>query len=266
MSRSRSLALVGAAALLLVSAAPVVAQDEATTDDTMDMEALSIEVGGVEYAFTNLPTSVPAGTELTFTNNGAEVHEMVLIHIADGVTESLEELLAMEAEGRDPMAEGLVEVVGGMPLFAAPGTTAEGALTVENEGRYVAICFIPQGLTDFSALEQLGPDTNPEDLSPELQALMANPPHMALGMIQEFTVTPSGTEPGPLPAESAEEMGEAEEEVAEEMSEAEEEVAEEMSEAEEEVADEMEEAEEELDEAREEIEEEKEEAKEQAAD
>ena len=63
MSRSRSLALVGAAALLLVSAAPVVAQDEATTDDTMDMEALAIDVGGVEYAFTNLPTSVPVGAD-----------------------------------------------------------------------------------------------------------------------------------------------------------------------------------------------------------
>jgi len=214
MSRSRTLALVGAAALLLVSAAPVVAQDEATTDDIMDMEALSIEVGGVEYAYTNLPTSVPAGTTLTFTNNGAEVHEMVLLHIADGVTESLEELLAMEAEGRDPMAEGLVEVVGGMPLFAAPGTTAEGALTVESEGRYVAICFIPQGLTDFSALEQIGPDTNPEDLSPELQALMANPPHMALGMVQEFTVTAEGTEVGPMPEAAADEMVPEDEEMA----------------------------------------------------
>ncbi len=214
MSRSRSLALVGAAALLLVSAAPVVAQDEATTDDTMDMEALAIDVGGVEYAFTNLPTSVPVGTELTFSNNGAEVHEMVLLRFADGVTESLEDLMAMDAEGRDPMAEGLVEIVGGMPLFAAPGTTAEGSLTVESEGRHVALCFIPQGLTDFSALEQIGPDTNPEDLSPELQALMANPPHVALGMVQEFTVTAEGTEVGPMPEAAADEMAPEDEEMA----------------------------------------------------
>jgi plastocyanin len=198
MSRSRTLALVGAAALLLVSAAPVVAQDEATTDSSMDMEGLAIEVGGVEYAFTGLPTSLPAGTELSFRNDGAEVHEMVVVRIADGVSESVEELLAMEAEGRDPMTEGLIEIVGDMPLFAAPGTTAEGTRTLESEGRYVVLCFIPQGLTDMSVLEQLGPDTNPEDLSPELQALMANPPHLALGMIQEFTVTPAGTEVGPL--------------------------------------------------------------------
>ena len=40
------------------------------------------------------------------SNNGAEVHEMVVVRIADGVTESLEELLAIEGEGRDTMAEG----------------------------------------------------------------------------------------------------------------------------------------------------------------
>ena len=61
MSRSRTLALVGAAALLVVSAAPIAAQDEASTD-TMDMEGLTLDVGGVEYAFTGLPTSLPAGT------------------------------------------------------------------------------------------------------------------------------------------------------------------------------------------------------------
>lgn len=206
MSRSRTLALVGAAALLLVSAVPVAAQDEATTDHAMDMEGLALEVGGVEYAFTNLPTSVPVGTTLSFVNNGAEVHEMVLVRIADGVTESVDELLAMEAEGRDPMAEGLVEFVGDGPLFAAPGATAEGTRTLESEGRYVVLCFIPQGLTDMSALEQIGPETNPEDLPPELQALMANPPHLALGMVQEFTVTPAGTEVGPMPGAVSDEM------------------------------------------------------------
>ena len=31
---------------------------------------LSVEVGGVEYAYTGLPRSLPAGTELTFRNDG----------------------------------------------------------------------------------------------------------------------------------------------------------------------------------------------------
>ena len=128
MFRSRTLAFVGAAALLLVSAAPIAAQDEGSTGDTMDMEGLSVEVGGVEYAYTGLPTSLPAGTELTFRNDGAELHELVVARIADDVTESIEELLGMEAEGRDPVAEGLVEIIGGGPLFANPGEAAEGSL------------------------------------------------------------------------------------------------------------------------------------------
>ena len=209
MSRSRSLALFGATALLLLSAAPVVAQDEASPDTTMEMEGLTVEVGGVEYAYTGLPTTLPAGTELTFRNDGAELHELVLVRIADGVTESLEELLAMESEGRDPMAEGLVEMVGDEPLIATPGEMAEGSLPLEREGRYAALCFIPQGFVPSElealgfTLEMLGPDPDPADLPPEVQEVMANPPHLAAGMVQEFTVTAEGTEVGPLPEAAA---------------------------------------------------------------
>jgi hypothetical protein len=211
MPRSRTLALAGAAALLLMSAAPVAAQ-EASPDSAMDMEGLTVEVGGVEYAYTGLPTSLPAGTELTFRNDGAELHELVVLRIADGVTESLEELLAMEAEGRDPMAEGLVEFIGGAPLIANPGEVAEGSLPLEREGSYVALCFIPQGFvpSELAALgvtlEMLGPDTDPADLPPEVQEVMANPPHLAAGMIQQFTVTAEGTEAGPLPEPASDEM------------------------------------------------------------
>ena len=74
MSRSRTLALAGAAALLLVSAAPIMAQDEATTDGSMDMEGLSVEVSGVEYAYTGLPTSLPVGTELRLTAAAGQIY------------------------------------------------------------------------------------------------------------------------------------------------------------------------------------------------
>ena len=186
--------LVGLAVAAL-AAGPVAAQEaEAAAEGPV------VQVTAVEYAFQGLPTSLPAGTQLGFTNAGAEVHEMVLVRIADDTTETLDELLAMDAQGRDPVAEGLVEMIGeNGPLFAAPGTTAEGTLLLEREGRYVVLCFIPQGLTDVSVLESLGPDTDPADMPPEVQAIMANPPHFTLGMIQEFTVTAPGTEPGPLP-------------------------------------------------------------------
>ena len=214
MSRSRTLALVGTSALLLTSVAPVVAQDEATTDDAMEMDGLSIDVGGVEYAFTRLPTSVPAGTTLTFTNDGVEVHELVLNRLADDVTESFEELLALSDSGVDLWAEGYIDTdFGDQMLLAASGQTAEGAITLGQEGRYVALCFIPSGL-ESAELEELGvdistlgPDTDPSTMSAEVQAylegVMGNPPHMAQGMIQEFVVTAEGTEVGPLPAEEA---------------------------------------------------------------
>jgi plastocyanin len=176
-----------------LAAVPAAAQEAA-------MDGAAVEVTGVEYAFQGLPTSLPAGTELGFSNAGAEVHEMILVRIADDTTETLDELLAMDAAGRDPIGEGLVEMIGDAgPLFAAPGATAEGTLPLEREGRYVVLCFIPQGLTDMSMLESLGPDADPADAPPEVQALMANPPHFALGMVQEFSVTAAGTEPGPLP-------------------------------------------------------------------
>mgnify|MGYP001826924169 FL=1 len=159
------------------------------------MDDMTVEVTGVEYAFTGLPETLPVGSQLTFTNQGAELHELVLVRIADGVTESLEELLAMEAEGRDPMAEGLVEMVGAGPLLAMPGETAEGSLALDQEGQYVALCFIPQGFDPTAlqaagvGLEDLGPETDPSTWPEEVQAIMANPPHLEGGMITEFLVT-----------------------------------------------------------------------------
>lgn len=216
MSRSRSLALVGAATLLLASAAPVMGQDETTTDDTMDVEGMAIDIGGIEYAFTRLPTSVPAGTALTFTNEGAEVHEMIINRLADDVTESFDELMALNASGVDLEAEGYIDTDFGDPmLIAVPGQTAEGSIALALEGRYVALCFIPSGLEMAKLIELgvdpsvLGPDTDPSTLPPEAQEflneVMANPPHLAQGMIQEFVVTAEGTEAGPLPEAASDE-------------------------------------------------------------
>ena len=192
MTRSRTLGVLAGATLLALGASPTFAQDEAPADP---MAGMSVQVTGVEYAFTGLPETLPVGSELSFTNDGAELHELVVVRIADDVTESVEELLAMEGEGRDPMAEGLVEMVGEGPLFAEPGQMAEGALVLEREGRYVALCFVPQGF-DPLVLEaaglgpdDLGPETDPSTLPEEVQAILANPPHLAAGMIQEFVVT-----------------------------------------------------------------------------
>jgi hypothetical protein len=163
------------AVLTIASSAPAAAQSAPPIDGDV------LEVTGVEYAYVGLATSVPVGTSLRLRNDGTEVHEILLYRVEDGVTETLGELLAMG----DAEAAGLVELVGPGPLLALPGVTADGTLPLEREGRYAIVCFIPQGLT-AEILEGLGPDPAPEDLPPELQA---SPPHVALGMVQEFMVT-----------------------------------------------------------------------------
>ena len=196
MTHSRSLGVVAAVAALTLAAVPVVAQEEAPAESMDDaMAGMSIAVTGVEYAFAGLPETMEVGSEISFTNEGAELHEIVIVRKAEGVTESIEELLAMEAEGRDPMEEGLVELVGAGPLIAFPGTTAEGTLVLDQPGEHVALCFIPQGFDPavFEAngvdIMTMGEDTDPATLPEEVQAIFANPPHMAAGMIQPFVVT-----------------------------------------------------------------------------
>ncbi len=213
MTGTRKITASLIAATLLLAAAPVAAQDEATPSVGIAEVSGPIEVSGVDYAFVGLPTSVPAGTQLTFRNDGTEMHEMAVIHILDETT-PLEELMAMPEEE----SAALSEFVGF--VSALPGTSAEDSVTLDTPGRYVALCFIHQGM-DPKAFEAAGVDpmefdetTDPSDLPPAAQELLAsiesNPPHMALGMIQEFTVTEAGTEVGPLPSDMSESAPDAE--------------------------------------------------------
>lgn len=177
----RTFALLVAAAVLAGAAvAPVAAQAE---------EPGTVTVTAQDYYFEGLPTSVPVGTQLALTNAGTEFHELALARINDDVTESLEELLAL------PEAEVMTKVTIMQPLFAAAGTTAEGTLSLDQEGRYVALCSIPQGTA--GTIELPDPAASP-DPSFVPEGLGEGPPHMALGMIQEFTVTAPGSTPGPL--------------------------------------------------------------------
>jgi hypothetical protein len=128
----------------------------------------TVEVSAVEYAFENLPTSLPAGrTSFAFTNDGEEIHEMVVVRINDDVTETLEELLAA------PEEEALTKVQFAGVMFSAQGGTDTETIQLA-PGRYAAVCFIPIGTTDMTALE------GEEEPS--------GPPHFTGGMQAEFTV------------------------------------------------------------------------------
>ena len=101
-----------------------------------------LDVEGVDYGFEGLPSEVAAGrVAIRFTNATThdEPHELVLFRVQDGVTESVDELLALpEEEAAAKMAPV------GVVFADTPGAEAATMLDLE-PGRYVAVCFIPIG-------------------------------------------------------------------------------------------------------------------------
>jgi hypothetical protein len=113
-----------------------------------------------EYAFGGIPEEVPAGpTILTAEATGEEVHEIIIVRINDDVTLSLEELLALPDEESSTM----VTDFGGM-FGIFPGTSQSTILDF-TPGRYVAICFFPQGATP-EVFEQMMAEGGPEGSAP----------------------------------------------------------------------------------------------------
>jgi uncharacterized cupredoxin-like copper-binding protein len=176
-SLRRSLALFAATvALGTLAVAPAVAQSPAPAAG-----GTTITVTATDHAFNGLPTSVPAGTALALDNQGAEVHELLVARKKAGVTESWDELLAL------PDAEAIEKVDVFGPIVAEPGAVAEGTIVLAEEGEYIALCFVPQGMTAIPS-------------GPPAPDASFGPPHVMLGMRQEFMVTAAGTEVGPLPS------------------------------------------------------------------
>ncbi len=125
------------------------------------------EITAVDYGYEDLPeTMTPGQVGIRMDNQGEEVHEAVLLRINDDVDLSVDELLELpEAE-----AEQSTEFRG--VVFAPPGEQASAVVDLD-EGRYVAICFIPVGTT---SLEDAGPGGE------------GGPPHFTEGMFQPFEV------------------------------------------------------------------------------
>jgi plastocyanin len=134
-----------------------------------------VTVRGVDYAYEGVPEDAKTGTVVTFVNGGNEVHEIVAIRRNEGVTTTLDELLAMPEEESNKLVTFLGVAV------ASPGETAPEKITLDEPGDYIFICFIPVGTTE---LPSLAPDATPnESLLPD------GPPHFVQGMVAEFSVT-----------------------------------------------------------------------------
>ncbi|MHA6784435.1 hypothetical protein ACVGOW_26080 [Pseudonocardia saturnea] len=120
------------------------------------------KVTAVNFEYQGLPDSLPAGeSAVTLTNEGEDLHEIVLARINDDVTLPAEEVLAL------PMEEALasVQLVG---IVVVPPGATDTVFVDASPGRYAVACFIPEGTT------LAGPGSGP--------------PHFTLGMLKEITV------------------------------------------------------------------------------
>jgi plastocyanin len=168
MAMGVSLVVVSACSASAPTASP-------TTVATAAPGAGSIEVSGVDYRFEGLPGSVPAGTTLTFRNDGEEVHEMVVMRRNDGVSKPFMAILGQgEAAAREE-----VTVLGA--TAAPPDQAGPNGITVDQPGDYALVCFIPVGTTPGGSGR---PGGTPAGSGPP-----GAPPHFVRGMITEFTVT-----------------------------------------------------------------------------
>lgn len=154
-----------------VSPSPSVSQAASTS-------AATLTITGVEYAFQGVPVSVKAGTIVTFTNGGKELHELITIRRNEGVTTPFEELVAMPEAESDKLVTILPVVA-----IAAPGESAAETVTLDKPGSYIFVCFIPVGMTAF-------PSQDPNASSdPGASSEPGGPPHFTQGMVAELNVT-----------------------------------------------------------------------------
>jgi hypothetical protein len=173
------------AALAAEPGSPEFGEPYAAIIDYMKANCGFAEVHAIasEYEFEGIPAEIPAGPAIiSLENAGEQMHEIAIMRINDDVTLSIEELLALPEEESEGMATQAAFA------FAMPGTT--GYTTSDlTPGRYVALCFFPEGMTPevFAQLEEAGVD-GPEDTIPAGLDIELGPPHFTKGMVHEFTV------------------------------------------------------------------------------
>jgi hypothetical protein len=122
-----------------------------------------VRVTALDHQFEGIPPALPAGTiAFTLSNQGAEPHEMDMYRINEGVPQPFQELALLPEEQKDVVLTAVGEI------STNPGNARTEFMSLI-PGRYGVACPVPQGSTP--AAEGTGP------------------PHAAIGMITEFTVS-----------------------------------------------------------------------------
>ena len=152
-----------------------------TTADHDHDDAPTVSIGLVDYAFEDVPATVPAGTPLSITNTSTtELHELVAVRLPDDETRSAAELVAL------PPAE-MGGLMGGEPaavIIAPPGEDGfpvVGDGTLSEPGRYLLLCSIPLGADPAEYLAAAQTSAGPPQVD-------GGPPHFTAGMFAELTV------------------------------------------------------------------------------
>lgn len=137
------------------------AQDARKRIHAVDLDTCGwkrVQVTASEYEFGGLtPPPASGRSSIELSNDGKEPHEIVLYRVNEGVTDTIEELLALP---EDEVTKKVTQVGA---AFAEPGDEDYGIVDLD-PGRYGAVCFIPVGGGDEGT------------------------PHFSKGMFHEFVV------------------------------------------------------------------------------
>ena len=127
------------------------ADSAATTTETASAE--TVDVSGTEYAFELSATPTADTKEITFTNDGAEEHDLIFARINEGFT--LDDAIKEEGE------KGTADMIGF--TVAKPGEEGKPIEVKQplEPGNYAMLCTV---------------------------ASKGGPPHFELGMQEEFTI------------------------------------------------------------------------------
>ena len=135
-----------------------------------------VEIVAGDYAFTFDRTATTSGNfAIRFVNDGTEAHEITLFRAPSDVPLADASAALSDVDGgaldNVPPPFELVDHI----TFAEPGQTVDFQFAEPlAPGRYIIVCYIPQGTVSEDDLEQ----------EPTADAM----PHIKLGMIADFIV------------------------------------------------------------------------------
>lgn len=143
-----------------------------------------VEITAVDYAFEDVPETVPVGTELTLVNESDdEVHEMVVMRVDDDQTMALDDILAEVAAEPDAPPPDWVTFTGiSIAMTGEAGFEPEGPVVLDEPGRYLLMCFIPTGADPDAYREAV------ESGATEAPDVGGGAPHVVEGMAAELVV------------------------------------------------------------------------------